>query len=163
MIKNRRILAVVLPVADRGYSARELARGWRQVAGGARGRCDRRGRRSTGPWCRPTTTKLRKAAEAAGIAAPFRRPEGLSGDRISDLDVLSHALEATEAVDRQRYDIVVMLQPTSPLRSAADVSATLRMLVDGGWELGVDGVADRQQGASLEAACGIRRRRSRLF
>ena len=48
--------------------------------------------------------------------------------------MLSHALEATEAIDRQRYDIVVMLQPTSPLRTAADVSATLRMLVDGGWD-----------------------------
>ena len=54
---------------------------------------------------------------------PFAGREPLSGDRIGDLDVLSHALEATEAIDRQRYDIVVMLQPTSPLRTAADVSA----------------------------------------
>ena len=74
------------------------------------------------------------AAEAAGIAAPFRRPEPLSGDHISDHDVLSHALEAAEATDHRRYDIVVMLQPTSPLRTPGDVSATLRMLVDGGWD-----------------------------
>ena len=33
----------------------------------------------------------RKAAEAAGIAAPFVRPEAISGDRISDYEVLIHA------------------------------------------------------------------------
>ena len=58
------------------------------------------------------------------------RPEELSGDRIGDLDVLVHALLATEADDGLSYDIVVMLQPTSPLRTANHVSATLRMLVD---------------------------------
>jgi CMP-N,N'-diacetyllegionaminic acid synthase len=77
---------------------------------------------------------IASAAEAAGIAAPFRRPEPLSGDQIGDIDVLKHALTATEAIDRKRYDIVVMLQPTSPLRTAADVSATIRMLVEGGWD-----------------------------
>jgi CMP-N,N'-diacetyllegionaminic acid synthase len=77
---------------------------------------------------------IAKAAEEAGIAAPFRRPEPICGDHIGDIDVLTHALEATEAIDGQRYDIVVMLQPTSPLRAAADVSAAIRMLVDGGWD-----------------------------
>ena len=77
---------------------------------------------------------IASAAEDAGIAAPFRRPESISGDRIGDLDVLTHALDATETIDGQRYDIIVMLQPTSPLRTAADVSATIRMLVDGGWD-----------------------------
>ena len=77
---------------------------------------------------------IAKAAEDAGIAAPFRRPEALSGDRIGDVDVLSHALEATEAIDGLRYDIVVMLQPTSPLRIAADISATVRMLAEGNWD-----------------------------
>jgi CMP-N-acetylneuraminic acid synthetase len=74
------------------------------------------------------------AAEAAGITAPFRRPASLSGDRISDWDVLAHALEATEAIDGRHYDVVVMLQPTSPLRTPAQVSASIQMLVDGGWD-----------------------------
>ena len=74
------------------------------------------------------------AAETAGIAAPFRRPESLSGDRIGDVDVLTDALQATEALDGVHYEIVVMLQPTSPLRTSADVSATIRRLVEGGWD-----------------------------
>jgi CMP-N-acetylneuraminic acid synthetase len=78
--------------------------------------------------------EIAEAAEASGVAAPFMRPEGLSGDFIGDIDVLTHALEASEALDRTRYDIVVMLQPTSPLRTPAQVSATIKMLVSGGWD-----------------------------
>jgi CMP-N,N'-diacetyllegionaminic acid synthase len=73
-------------------------------------------------------------AEMSSIAAPFLRPEAISGDYIGDVDVLSHALLATEAIDRRTYDTVVMLQPTSPLRKAGEVSATIRMLVDGSWD-----------------------------
>jgi CMP-N,N'-diacetyllegionaminic acid synthase len=77
---------------------------------------------------------IAKVAEAANIAAPFMRPKAISGDYVSDYQVLVHALEATETVDRQRYDIIVMLQPTSPLRTPAHVSAAIRMLVEGGWD-----------------------------
>ena len=77
---------------------------------------------------------IASAAGEAGIAAPFRRPEPLCGDQIGDVDVLTHALQATESIDGLRYDIIVMLQPTSPLRTPTDVSRTLRKLVDGGWD-----------------------------
>jgi CMP-N,N'-diacetyllegionaminic acid synthase len=77
---------------------------------------------------------IAREAARSGLDVPFRRPERLSGDRISDFDVLIHALLATEAVDRRRYDIVVMLQPTSPLRTPDQVSATISMLVEGGWD-----------------------------
>lgn len=72
---------------------------------------------------------VRQAALEAGLDAPFMRPVELSGDRIGDVEVLAHALEATEADDGQRYDIVVMLQPTSPLRRAEDVTAALDKLI----------------------------------
>jgi CMP-N-acetylneuraminic acid synthetase len=78
--------------------------------------------------------EIARVAEAAGLAAPFRRPEAISGDRIGDWDVLAHALTAMEAHDGTTYDIVVMLQPTSPLRRVTDVSGTIRMLVDGGYD-----------------------------
>lgn len=73
---------------------------------------------------------IASAAENAGLAAPFRRPAELSGDRISDIPVLQHALQATEEIDGCRYDIVLMLQPTSPLRRAEHVSATIKKLVE---------------------------------
>jgi CMP-N-acetylneuraminic acid synthetase len=74
--------------------------------------------------------EIARVAESAGIAAPFRRPPELSGDRIGDLDVLSHALLEMEAQDKVVYDIVVMLQPTSPLRQPNHVRAAVSMLVE---------------------------------
>lgn len=73
-------------------------------------------------------------AEAAGIAAPFRRPPEISGDRIGDWDVLVHALNETERLDGVAYDIIVMLQPTSPLRRPEHVRAAIEMLVEGNWD-----------------------------
>jgi CMP-N,N'-diacetyllegionaminic acid synthase len=73
---------------------------------------------------------IREAAREAGLDAPFLRPEELSGDRIGDLDVLTHALLATEADDGSRYDVVLMLQPTAPTRRPDHVLATLRKLID---------------------------------
>ncbi len=85
--------------------------------------------------------EIAAVAEKAGLAAPFRRPEALSGDRIGDLEVLTHALEASEAADGTQYDVVVMLQPTSPLRRAAHVEAVVTKLVEGNfdavWTVGI--------------------------
>jgi CMP-N-acetylneuraminic acid synthetase len=73
-------------------------------------------------------------AWCAGLDAPFMRPAEISNGRVGDRVVLAHALQATEQADGTAYDIVVMLQPTSPLRTAADVLGTLRMLVDGNYD-----------------------------
>jgi CMP-N-acetylneuraminic acid synthetase len=78
--------------------------------------------------------EIAAVAEASGLAAPFRRPAALSGDRVGDLDVLTHALETCERMDGDRYDVVVMLQPTSPLRRPEHVSAVVEKLVRGGWD-----------------------------
>lgn len=75
-----------------------------------------------------------KAAERSGLCAPFRRPEALSGDLIGDHAVLTHALDCMEELDQRHYDIVLMLQPTSPLRTPEQVTATVRKLVAGGYD-----------------------------
>lgn len=74
------------------------------------------------------------AAEAAGIEAPFRRPESLSGDLISDQEVLQHALTTVERLEGSQYDFVLMLQPTSPLRRPEHVMAVLEKLVSANWD-----------------------------
>jgi CMP-N,N'-diacetyllegionaminic acid synthase len=78
--------------------------------------------------------EIARVAEESGLAAPFRRPETLSGDRIGDLEVLTNALEEMEAIDGVEYDVVLMLQPTSPLRRSGHVRDTLAMLVSGGFD-----------------------------
>jgi len=78
--------------------------------------------------------EIANVAEASGISAPFMRPPELSGDRIGDWDVLNHALSECERMDNCRYDIVLMLQPTCPLRQAKHVRRVLEKLVTEGWD-----------------------------
>lgn len=78
--------------------------------------------------------EIAKVAEAAGLAAPFRRPKDISGDRIADWQVLRHALLECERIDDVSYDIIVMLQPTSPLRRPEHIVATVEKLVQGEWD-----------------------------
>ena len=78
--------------------------------------------------------EIAAAAREAGLDAPFMRPASLSGDIVSDWDVLNHALLACEKLDNTRYDIVVMLQPTSPFRKPEHVTTTITKLIDGGYD-----------------------------
>jgi CMP-N-acetylneuraminic acid synthetase len=135
MIEGRRVLAVVparggskgIPMKNlRSVGGRSLVARAGDVAG-AVPEIDRR-------VVSTDHEDIARAAREAGLDAPFMRPEAIAGDRIGDWDVLAHALQATEAVDGLRYDIVTMLQPTSPLRRAVDVSGTIRQLVDGGYD-----------------------------
>lgn len=73
--------------------------------------------------------EIARVARDHGLDAPFRRPEALSGDEVGDVPVLQHALSACEALDGCTYDVIVMLQPTSPLRRVCDVEATVAALV----------------------------------
>lgn len=60
---------------------------------------------------------------------PFMRPAELASDTASSLDVVLHALRTLQ--DRgEHYDYVVILQPTSPLRTAADIDAAIELLLE---------------------------------
>lgn len=73
------------------------------------------------------------AQQSAGVGIVWR-PEEISGDRIGDRDVLHHALIEAEAVDGTTYDVVIMLQPTSPLRTEENITDCITTLVEGKWD-----------------------------
>lgn len=76
------------------------------------------------------SAEIARVAAEFGLPAPFMRPQALSGDRIGDVEVLTHALAETERIDGRRYDLVLMLQPTSPLRTADEVERAITMCID---------------------------------
>jgi len=78
--------------------------------------------------------EIARVAKLHGLDAPFTRPEDLSGAIISDWQVLTHALREMERLDGVTYDIVVMLQPTSPSRTPEHVRATVEKLVKGDFD-----------------------------
>jgi CMP-N-acetylneuraminic acid synthetase len=135
MIDGRRVLAVV---PARGGSQGVKLKNLRTVGGvplvGLAGDVARAVPEIDRRICSTDHDEIARAAREHGLDVPFLRPDDLSGPRIADWDVLNHALLATEALDGVAYDIVVMLQPTSPSRTAAHVSGTIRMLIDGGFD-----------------------------
>ncbi len=76
--------------------------------------------------------EIARVAKESGLDVPFSRPETLSGDRIADWDVLVHALKEMEKIDACKYDVVLMLQPTSPLRTPGQIALVLETLLSGG-------------------------------
>ncbi len=67
------------------------------------------------------------AARALGCDAPFKRPEELARDETPGIEPVLHALSLVPG-----FDIAVLLQPTSPLRTAADIDACIEKLVAAG-------------------------------
>ncbi|MBE0465958.1 MAG: acylneuraminate cytidylyltransferase family protein [Candidatus Desulforudis sp.] len=73
--------------------------------------------------------EIAKIAGEAGAEVPFLRPPELATDDTPGIDTLRHALRWFEERGKQ-YNCVMYLQPTSPLRSAADIMAAADLLID---------------------------------
>jgi CMP-N,N'-diacetyllegionaminic acid synthase len=71
--------------------------------------------------------KIAGVARELGLEVPFLRPDHLSTDDTPMLPVIQHALKWASNEGRFVPDIVVLLQPTSPLRHASDIDAAIRL------------------------------------
>jgi N-acylneuraminate cytidylyltransferase len=124
MIGDRRVLAIV---PARGGSQRLIAKNAKSLAG-----------RPLVAWTLEaargsalidelvvSTDDPAVAATAAGMGwpPPFMRPDHLSGATASVIDAIEHALDEVGG----RWDYVVLLQPTSPLRTAKDIDEAIRL------------------------------------
>ena len=79
--------------------------------------------------------EIASVAKNAGADVPFLRPGRLGGDTSTTVDVILHALKALGEVGKT-YEYVMVLQPTSPLRTASHIDGAL-MLAE---EKNADGV-----------------------
>jgi CMP-N,N'-diacetyllegionaminic acid synthase len=71
--------------------------------------------------------EITNIARAHGADVPFIRPQVLSTDTASSVDVAIHALEFMEAQTKFRYDALLLLQPTCPLRQPEDIIAAMAL------------------------------------
>lgn len=67
-----------------------------------------------------------KIALSYGCEVPFIRPNYLATDDATSLDVVRHALDFF----KDQYDYVVLLQPTSPLKTTKDIDAAIEMMLE---------------------------------
>ena len=70
-------------------------------------------------------------AKQYGAEVPFIRPPELASDTASSSDVVEHAIDFLAATGRT-FDIVVLLEPTSPLRESSDIDEAVARLVESG-------------------------------
>ena len=66
-----------------------------------------------------------------GIPAPFLRPGELALDTTPSIDVMRHALSWFETL-QEEVTALVLLQPTSPLRTCAHIDAAVQLYIDSG-------------------------------
>jgi len=78
---------------------------------------------------------------ACGVDAPFLRPPALAADDTPLLPVIQHALAWLEEHQNFHVEIVVLLQPTSPLRRAEHIDGALDLLINSGADTVVSVVA----------------------
>lgn len=70
--------------------------------------------------------EIKSVVEAYGLKVPFLRPDKLSTDTAGTYEVLLHALDYFEKQGKH-YDIVLLLQTTSPFRTAEQVNDALQL------------------------------------
>lgn len=68
--------------------------------------------------------EIAEVAMRAGAIVPFLRPDELATDEAKTIDVVMHTVEFYEK-KAENYDIIVLLQPTSPLRDSDDIKRCL--------------------------------------
>lgn len=69
---------------------------------------------------------IAEVARAYGQPVPFMRPAELATDTSGSREVMLHAMDFADK-EGLEYDCVVLLQPTSPLRTAADITGALAL------------------------------------
>lgn len=67
--------------------------------------------------------EIKQVAENSGASVPFIRPDNLSNDTASSFDVIKHAIKFLN-IDRPHH-LIVLLQPTSPLRTTEEIDSAL--------------------------------------
>lgn len=69
-----------------------------------------------------------EVAQKWGCEVPFVRPATLAQDETPGIDPVIHAIQTLS----EKYDLVVLLQATSPLRTVEDVDGCISQLVESG-------------------------------
>ena len=59
---------------------------------------------------------------------PFMRPAAIAGDKDRNSAVMHHAIEWMENEHGIRYDIIMLLQPTSPIRKSEHIDQAIELL-----------------------------------
>ncbi|EKP04912.1 MULTISPECIES: acylneuraminate cytidylyltransferase family protein [Leptospira] len=77
-------------------------------------------------------SEIQSVAIQYGAEAPFLRPAELSTDTTSSAVALQHAVNWVENQEGNKYDFIVELMCTNPLKTVSDIDACIEKLVNTG-------------------------------
>ena len=69
--------------------------------------------------------EIKKICEKLGVKIPFLRPKNLATDKAKTIDVIFDLLKKIN-----NYDYIILLQPTSPLRTLKDIDSCIKIIID---------------------------------
>lgn len=72
------------------------------------------------------SAEIAQIANSYGVSVPFLRPSELAGDEATTIDVAKHALSYYSGHGMD-FGTLVLLQPTSPLRSTANIREAMNL------------------------------------
>jgi CMP-N,N'-diacetyllegionaminic acid synthase len=70
--------------------------------------------------------QIAETARSFGCEVPFIRPKELALDETPSMDVIMHAL----SYFHEKFDYLLLLQPTSPFRKSSDIDQIIRQTID---------------------------------
>lgn len=74
--------------------------------------------------------KIAEVARDCGAEVPFVRPAELAGDTSPHIDVILHAMDALASIDACQPVWLMLLQPTSPFRTADDIDRAAQLVFE---------------------------------
>jgi len=72
---------------------------------------------------------IKKVAEKCGAKVPFIRPADLATDKASSASALIHAVQFMESKEKIKYDYIVELMCTNPLKQAEDIDQSIKKII----------------------------------
>lgn len=87
--------------------------------------------------------EIADVARRYGVDVPFTRPAELARDDSSQIAVITHAMQWLESQQSWKPEYVMLLQPTSPLRTTEDIQAAVDLAL-------------AKQGDSVVSVCSAR-------
>ena len=74
-------------------------------------------------------SKIKSIALKYGAECPFNRPKNLSSDKATSLDALIHATNWCEKSEGDKYDFIIELMCTNPMKTVEDIDGAIEKLI----------------------------------
>ncbi len=76
--------------------------------------------------------EIKDIALKYGAEVPFLRPKELASDKATSLSALKHAIKFVEKEEDMRYDFIVEIMCTNPLKTVEDIDCCTKKLINTG-------------------------------